>query len=190
METEALQEDLLALLLWADRNAVRLTGLNATQASLHEVFLAFGGVVIPLSTVELRLLLRRRITAFSVVVVPLGLAALTLFGQRPDDPALWGRLLSTNFLLLTMLSAYLVSLTVFTARRQSRVLKRLRTSEAVRHGDPRRGGGTGSRRRPRTSCSAWSPGPRCRRTPSRSWRAWCWGWSRTPVSRGRWRRPS
>ncbi|MDQ3787230.1 MAG: ABC transporter permease [Actinomycetota bacterium] len=85
--------------------------------------------MIALSIVELRLLLRRRVTAFSVVVVPLGLVALTLFGQRPDDPALWGRLLSTNFQLLTMLSAYLVSLTVFTARRQSRVLKRLRTSE-------------------------------------------------------------
>jgi ABC-2 type transport system ATP-binding protein len=42
LETEALQEDLLALLLWADRNAVRLDGLNATQASLHEVFLALG----------------------------------------------------------------------------------------------------------------------------------------------------
>ncbi|GAB1516364.1 ABC transporter permease [Actinophytocola sp. KF-1] len=85
--------------------------------------------MIQLSIVEFRLLLRRRITAFSVLVVPVGLAALTLFGQRPDDPAQWGRLLSTNFLLLTMLSAYLVSLTVFTARRQSRVLKRLRTSE-------------------------------------------------------------
>ena len=42
LETGALQEDLLALLSWADRNAVRLDGLNATQASLHEVFLALG----------------------------------------------------------------------------------------------------------------------------------------------------
>lgn len=82
-----------------------------------------------LSIVELRLLLRRRITAFSVLAVPAGLAALTYFGPHPDDPAEWGRLLSTNFLLLMVLSAYLVSLTVFTARRQSRVLKRLRTSE-------------------------------------------------------------
>ncbi len=85
--------------------------------------------MIALSIVELRLLLRRRVTAFSVVVVPVGLVALTLLWQRPDDPALWGRLLSANFVLLTMLSAYLVSLTVFTARRQSRVLKRLRTAE-------------------------------------------------------------
>ncbi|MFI7677762.1 ABC transporter ATP-binding protein [Actinophytocola sp. NPDC049390] len=40
VETETLQQDLLALLLWADRNAVRLDDLHATQASLQEVFLA------------------------------------------------------------------------------------------------------------------------------------------------------
>ncbi len=42
VETEALQQDLLTLLSWADRNAVRLDGLNATPASLQEVFLALG----------------------------------------------------------------------------------------------------------------------------------------------------
>jgi len=79
--------------------------------------------------IELRLLLRKRITAFSVVVVPVGLTAMTLFGgARPADPAEWGRMLASNVLLLSMLSTYLVSLTVFTARRQSLVLKRLRTS--------------------------------------------------------------
>lgn len=82
-----------------------------------------------LALMELKLLLRKRITAFSVVVVPVGLALLTFFGQRPDHPSGWGRLLAINVLLLTMLSAFLVSLTVFTARRQSLVLKRLRTSE-------------------------------------------------------------
>lgn len=82
-----------------------------------------------LALMELKLLLRKKVTAFSVVVVPVGLALLTWFGQRPDDVAGWGRLLAVNVLLLTMLSAFLVSLTVFTARRQSLVLKRLRTSE-------------------------------------------------------------
>lgn len=82
-----------------------------------------------LSTVELRLLLRRKTTAVSVVLVPLGLAALTHFGTRPPDVAEWGGLLARNFLLLMILSVYMVSLTVFTARRQSLVLKRLRTSE-------------------------------------------------------------
>jgi ABC-2 type transport system permease protein len=85
--------------------------------------------VIRLAAVELTLLLRRRITAFSVLVVPVGLAALTWFGDHPEGTAAWGELLSTNFVVLVVLSTYLVSLTVFTARRQSRVLKRLRTTE-------------------------------------------------------------
>lgn len=85
--------------------------------------------MIHLSIVEVRLLVRRRITAFSVLVVPVGLAALVLFGERPGSTAEWGRLLSTHVSLLMMMSVFLVSLTVFTSRRQSRVLKRLRTTE-------------------------------------------------------------
>lgn len=77
---------------------------------------------------ELKLLLRKRITAFSVIGVPVALAAFTLFGDRPTEPAMWGRVLASNVQLLTVLSTYLVTLTVFTARRQSLVLKRLRTS--------------------------------------------------------------
>ena len=42
VETEALQDDLYALLAWAQRHGLRLDGLNATQASLQEVFLALG----------------------------------------------------------------------------------------------------------------------------------------------------
>ncbi len=89
--------------------------------------------MLTLSLVELKLLLRGKVTAFSVVVVPLGLAVLTLFGDRPATAAAWAELLSTNFLLLMMLSVFLVSMTVFTARRQSLVLKRLRTSALADH---------------------------------------------------------
>jgi ABC-2 type transport system permease protein len=84
--------------------------------------------MLALVLVELKLLLRKKLTAFSVVVVPAGLVALTLFGPQPPDDAEWAGLLSRNFLLMLMLSVYLVSLMVFTARRQSLVLKRLRTS--------------------------------------------------------------
>lgn len=84
--------------------------------------------MLALSLVELKLLLRRKLTAFSVVVVPVGLAALALFGTRPAGRAEWAGQLSRDFMLLLMLSVYLVSLMVFTARRQSLVLKRLRTS--------------------------------------------------------------
>ncbi len=84
-----------------------------------------------LATVELKLLLRKKITAFSVVVVPVALAALLWFGPTPQ---MWAGQLSRDFLMLMMLSVYLVSLTVFTARRQSLVLKRLRTSELTDRG--------------------------------------------------------
>jgi ABC-2 type transport system permease protein len=84
--------------------------------------------MLALAVVELRLLLRKKLTAFSVVAMPAGLVALTLFGQQPPDAAGWADLLSRNLLLLLTLSVYLVSLMVFTARRQSLVLKRLRTS--------------------------------------------------------------
>ena len=39
VETAELQGDLHTLLPWADEHGVRLDGLNATQASLQEVFL-------------------------------------------------------------------------------------------------------------------------------------------------------
>lgn len=42
VETSALQDDLLSLLSWASAHGVRLDGLNATQASLQEVFLQLG----------------------------------------------------------------------------------------------------------------------------------------------------
>lgn len=79
-----------------------------------------------LALVELKLLLRGRITALAVVGAPVLVAGLTLLGK--PEPAAWGLLLASNVMLLTVISTYLVSLTVFTARRQSFVLKRLRTS--------------------------------------------------------------
>jgi ABC-2 type transport system permease protein len=81
-----------------------------------------------LSVVELKLLLRKKLTAFSVVIVPVGLVAMTLFGDRPPSAAVWADMLSRYFMVLLMLSVFMVSLMVFTARRQSLVLKRLRTS--------------------------------------------------------------
>ncbi len=42
VQTRDMQADLYELLLWADRNAIRLHDLNATQASLQEIFLAIG----------------------------------------------------------------------------------------------------------------------------------------------------
>ncbi|CAM3649288.1 ABC transporter ATP-binding protein [Kibdelosporangium persicum] len=42
VHTRDMQTDLYELLRWADRNAIRLRDLNASQASLQEIFLAIG----------------------------------------------------------------------------------------------------------------------------------------------------
>lgn len=81
-----------------------------------------------LALVELKLLLRKRVTAFSVLLVPAALIAFVALGMHPEEPGEWGQLLGSQVTLLTVFSSYLVTLTVFTARRQSLVLKRLRTS--------------------------------------------------------------
>ncbi|APU12660.1 hypothetical protein [Actinoalloteichus fjordicus] len=81
------------------------------------------------SIVELRLLFRRPLIAMTTILVPLGLGFLTwLQAPAPTDPR-WGAVLGERFLMLLILSVYLVSTIVVTARRQALVLKRLRTSE-------------------------------------------------------------
>ncbi|MFD1052556.1 hypothetical protein ACFQ1S_46675, partial [Kibdelosporangium lantanae] len=82
-----------------------------------------------LAMTELRLLVRKKITAYSVLVVPLLLCALAWFIDREQPSEAWADTFGGRFIMLMVLSVYLVSTTVFTARRQSLVLQRLRTSE-------------------------------------------------------------
>lgn len=86
-------------------------------------------MVVHLALFELRPLLRKRITAVSVVVFPLGLCALTWIQYRGLPAGEWPGSMGLVFTMLLILSVFLVSTTVFTARRQSLVLQRLRTSE-------------------------------------------------------------
>lgn len=81
-----------------------------------------------LGLVEARILFRRKITVFSAAVLPLGLCLLTWFNR--DIPAQrWGNLIGMRVVLLLLVSIFLTSATVYTARRQALVLKRLRTSD-------------------------------------------------------------
>jgi ABC-2 type transport system permease protein len=86
-------------------------------------------MTVHLALTELKLLLRKRITAFSVLAVPLLVCALAWFADRglPDEQ--WGAAVGTRFVVLLLMSVFMVSTTVYTARRQSLVLQRLRTSE-------------------------------------------------------------
>lgn len=78
---------------------------------------------------ETRLLFRRKTTAFAASVMPIGLCVMTWFTVRNRRPENWGTLVSDRFVMLMLLSVFMTSMTVYTARRQSLVLKRLRTSE-------------------------------------------------------------
>jgi ABC-2 type transport system permease protein len=87
-----------------------------------------------LALTELRLLLRKKITAFSVVVVPIFVCASAWLQFRSLPAADWPPGLAIMSAMLLLLSVFLVSTTVFTARRQSLVLQRLRTSELTDNG--------------------------------------------------------
>lgn len=91
-------------------------------------------MVVHLALTELRLLLRKRITAFSVVLIPLAVCALAWLQFRSLPASDWPPGLGIMSTMLLLFSVFLVSTTVFTARRQSLVLQRLRTSELTDNG--------------------------------------------------------
>ncbi|MBP2473260.1 ABC-2 type transport system permease protein [Crossiella equi] len=82
-----------------------------------------------LGLTELKLLLRKKINAFSVLGVPAAMCLFAYRSDRPENAEGWGALFAHGFLFVLLLSTFLVSTTVFTGRRQSLVLKRLRTAE-------------------------------------------------------------
>jgi ABC-2 type transport system permease protein len=91
-------------------------------------------MVVHLALFELRLLLRKRITAVSVLAVPIGICAMAWLQFRELAAAEWPASMGLTSTMLLLLSVFLVSTTVFTARRQSLVLQRLRTSELSDNG--------------------------------------------------------
>jgi ABC-2 type transport system permease protein len=86
-------------------------------------------MTVHLALMELRLLVRKKVTAYSVLAVPALLCAIAWFLDRQQPTEAWADTLGSRFVMLMALSVFLVSTTVFTARRQSLVLQRLRTSE-------------------------------------------------------------
>ncbi|MGO1056224.1 ABC transporter permease [Crossiella sp. CA198] len=82
-----------------------------------------------LGLTELKLLLRKKINAASVLGVPVAMCVVAYSNDRPDTAAGWGSMFAHSFMIVLLVSTFLVSTTVFTARRQSLVLKRMRTAE-------------------------------------------------------------
>lgn len=81
-----------------------------------------------LAPVEARLLLRRRTTLIGMLSGP---AMMILFAVlvRPDSAPGWGMLAGLAALVGTLVSVYVTAATVFTLRRESGALSRLRTTE-------------------------------------------------------------
>lgn len=84
---------------------------------------------VALGLTELKLLLRRKINAASVLGVPVAMCVVAYTNNRPETAAGWGSMFAHAFMIVLLVSTFLVSTTVFTARRQSLVLKRMRTAE-------------------------------------------------------------
>nr|CTQ93255.1 putative integral membrane protein [Kibdelosporangium sp. MJ126-NF4] len=91
-------------------------------------------MVLHLALTELRLLFRKKLTMVSVVFLPAGLCAMAWLQFRQMPKSEWPGQLGFTYVMLLALSVFLVSTTVFTARRQSLVLQRLRTSELSDNG--------------------------------------------------------
>ncbi|MEU6696809.1 ABC transporter permease [Pseudonocardia sp. NPDC046786] len=81
-----------------------------------------------LAPVETRMLLRRRTVALSLLAGPLMMVFFAVV-VAPEDPAGWGMLAGIAGLVGMLLSVYATSSTVFTLRRESGALARLRTTE-------------------------------------------------------------
>ncbi|MCE7005711.1 hypothetical protein LWC34_23205 [Kibdelosporangium philippinense] len=91
-------------------------------------------MVVHLAMTELRLLFRKKLTMYSIVFVPLALCAMAWFQLRDMPASEWPWQMGFTFVMLLAVSVYLVSAMVFTSRRQSLVLQRLRTSELTDNG--------------------------------------------------------
>ncbi|SFN87987.1 ABC-2 type transport system permease protein [Pseudonocardia ammonioxydans] len=81
-----------------------------------------------LAPIEARLLLRRRTTAFGVLSGPLVMIFFALVA-RPDSPQGWGVLAGLGAFVGMLIAVYTTAATVFTLRRESGALARLRTTE-------------------------------------------------------------
>ncbi|MFC0115076.1 ABC transporter permease [Kibdelosporangium aridum] len=90
-------------------------------------------MVVHLALTELRLLFRKKLTLVSVLIVP-ALLCFTAWQLRDMPASDWPAQLGFSYVMLLGLSVVLVSTMVFTARRQSLVLQRLRTSELTDNG--------------------------------------------------------
>ncbi|MDA2804679.1 ABC transporter permease [Nocardiopsis suaedae] len=86
-------------------------------------------LMLALTRAELRLLMRRKGVLAVALFLPMMLVGISYLGARPEGPAQWGATLGVYFMYALMMTPYMSTTTQLSARRDTLVYKRLRTTE-------------------------------------------------------------
>ncbi|WP_139979966.1 ABC transporter permease [Nocardioides litoris] len=88
------------------------------------------GRVLRMTRFELGMIVRQRVAVLSIVLAPAIAVGMALV-DRPDAPGPWMVMLSSMTVLVLVVAVYNTVTSTVVARRETQVLKRLRTSELV-----------------------------------------------------------
>lgn len=88
------------------------------------------GRVLRMTRFEFAMILRQRVAVLSIALAPL-IAIGMVFMDRPATPAAWLVMLSSMSVLVLIVAVYNTTTSTVVARRETQVLKRLRTSELL-----------------------------------------------------------
>ena len=89
-----------------------------------------GGRVLRMTRFEFGMILKQKVALVSIIMAPalaIGMALL----NRPTQPAAWMTLLASMSMLVLVLAVYNTTTSTVVARRETQVLKRLRTTELL-----------------------------------------------------------
>ena len=109
-----------------------------TSATHHDAGRAAAGpghgpgrftLMFALTRAELRLTFRRKGVTAVALLLPMMLVGISYLGQRPETAVQWGATLGVYFMYALMMTPYMSTATQLSARRDTLVFKRLRTTE-------------------------------------------------------------
>jgi len=88
------------------------------------------GRVLRMTRFELAMIVRQKVALLSIALAPLIAVGMALL-NRPTSPAAWMVMLSSMSVLVLIVAVYNTTTSTVVARRETQVLKRLRTSELL-----------------------------------------------------------
>lgn len=114
----------------AQTTGAQTTGAQTTARSARTRRRTRGGRVLRMTRFEFGMILKQKVALMSIILAPalaIGMALL----NRPTGPAAWMTLLASMSVLVLVLAVYNTTTSTVVARRETQVLKRLRTSELL-----------------------------------------------------------